>query len=336
MDHQSTPNMNTAQAVISLLAAGARTAAQQMRERREISAERDPVRQADRRAQRDAKILGHSRQWRAVFEDGWSDQADLESTVRFWAQAVPYIEDSAEAETVLAICEERLREIHPPAMRRYARLCRAGLHPADAMAGAAPGFGGDSAARSVPDPSAADHDALAWAYRQDGPTAQMIADIAAEWRGEEMAQRMQEAAGRRDTAPFDAADLRNALRRNTSLSDEAIDRIVARHTADPGSLGFGEGATDQQGSARVGEHNAVLPPGEGVRRPIAERGADTVAHDRMAAAAARAASPATLVAEDFPHSIGHAVSHMRRFGPRGPAPVTRPTHKTEQRDRGMT
>ncbi|MEU8309862.1 hypothetical protein AB0C84_40455 [Actinomadura sp. NPDC048955] len=321
--HPSVPNASaplSRPALPPLLASAQRTVAQQVRERRAVAAERDPHRQDAHRARLDATIETNRQAWSAAVIGKRPARFDLGEALRVWSQTVPFVDDSAEAHALTELCEGRLRELHPTGMGHYDLLCEAGLHPADAMAGAAPLFDHSPGIRPDPVAGVAEADALAWAWTQDGPTREMILDLVAEQHGATMVHRMQQVATAADPSPFEAAELRAALRRNTDLADETIDRILARQSAEQKSPPRWPNAT----AAHAADPSDTSPT---TRTRAAARAASGRAIPLL--------SPARTVAADFPHTALHAVRHVRRYGRRGPAPVTGPAMRRPRGERGV-
>jgi hypothetical protein len=83
--------------------------------------------------------------WAPTFEAGWLGSADLIATARAWGAAAPYADPShpwhdPSATVAMHRCEQRLRALHPYAMRRYDHLRDQDQSPTDAMREAAPFF----------------------------------------------------------------------------------------------------------------------------------------------------------------------------------------------------
>lgn len=316
-------NARHSAALNSVLAAAAQSAARQLRERRRIAAERNPRHRAELRAEHAAAVEAQRHRWSSANDPNWRDRAGLEPSVRVWSHAMPFAQDSPDALAAMEACERRLRVTQPAAMQHYGRLCAAGLHPADAMVEARALFGsatGPHRALSARDqsPALAGNEALVRVLSRNGPTTELIADIMAERRGDAMAHTMQHAAAKKGTAPFDAADLRDALERNTTLPDEVVSRIVARHAPDPARAHHGEARAAQEADDRASDLSGTVEDpavNQGDHAPVLSSVAD-------GARAAQAGTPVGQVAADFPHTVGHAVAHAAQHGSRGPAPVS--------------
>jgi hypothetical protein len=123
-----------AQILIHLRANQARLAAEQQEQAR-------AARLAQARADRAAALAS----WAPGLDPTWLRQADLIQTARIWGAAVPYADPAdpwSEASAAIAVqrCEERLRVLHPYAMRRYDANRSQGLALVEAMRAAAPFF----------------------------------------------------------------------------------------------------------------------------------------------------------------------------------------------------
>jgi hypothetical protein len=123
-----------AQILIHLRANPARLAAEQQEQARTAQL-------AQARADRAAALAS----WAPGLDPNWMRQADLIQTARIWGAAVPYADPAdpwSEASAAIAVqrCEERLRVLHPYAMRRYDANRSQGLAPVEAMRAAAPFF----------------------------------------------------------------------------------------------------------------------------------------------------------------------------------------------------
>ena len=123
-----------AQVLIHLRTTHAKAVAEQDEQERQALLAQD---RADRAAARAS--------WAAALDPHWLGQADLLQTARVWGAAAPYADQAhpwhdPSAATALSRCEERLRELHPYAMRQYARIRVYGFSPLDAMEEAAPFF----------------------------------------------------------------------------------------------------------------------------------------------------------------------------------------------------
>lgn len=123
-----------AQILIHLRANQARIAAEQQEQARQVQL-------AQARADRAAALAS----WAPALDPHWLRQADFVQTARTWAAAVPYADLAdpwSESSAAIAVqrCEERLRVLHPYAMRRYDALRGQDLAPIEAMRRAAPFF----------------------------------------------------------------------------------------------------------------------------------------------------------------------------------------------------
>jgi hypothetical protein len=123
-----------AQVLIHLRTAHAKLDAEQdEQERRALLAQA----QADRAAARAS--------WAPALDPDWLRQADLLEIARVWGAAAPHADPAdpwhePSAATARGRCEERLRDLHPYAMRQYDRFRGYGYPPIDAMQEAAPFF----------------------------------------------------------------------------------------------------------------------------------------------------------------------------------------------------
>jgi hypothetical protein len=84
--------------------------------------------------------------WSPALDPGWTGRAGLTPVLHSWGAAMPFADPSEPwhepaAATAMRACEERLRQIHPYAMRRYDLLRDQGRTPAASMREAAPFFG---------------------------------------------------------------------------------------------------------------------------------------------------------------------------------------------------
>ena len=123
-----------AQVIVHLRTHSARTAAERGEHARQALT-------AQTRADHAAARAG----WAPALDSAWLRAADLYSTARAWGAAAPYADPSRpwhdpSAAVAAHRCEQRLRTLHPYAMRRYDHLRGQGQPPADAMRQAAPFF----------------------------------------------------------------------------------------------------------------------------------------------------------------------------------------------------
>jgi hypothetical protein len=106
-------------------------------------------------AQIDADRGAARAEWALALNDGWLQNADLANVARAWGSAIPQADPLSPwcelaAGTAMRRCEERLRVLHPYAMRHYDRLRGEGKAPSDAMHEAAPFFGYAPHTRDAP------------------------------------------------------------------------------------------------------------------------------------------------------------------------------------------
>jgi hypothetical protein len=123
-----------AQILIHLRANQARIAAEQQEQAR-------TARLAQARADRAAARAS----WAPGLDPNWLRQADLIQTARIWGAAAPYANPAdpwSESSAAIAVrrCEDRLRALHPYAMRRYDANRSQGQALVEAMREAAPFF----------------------------------------------------------------------------------------------------------------------------------------------------------------------------------------------------
>ena len=78
--------------------------------------------------------------WARARSPEWLADATLHEVAHAWGSALPYEHVDPGAAVALDLCERRLREIHPYAMRIYDRLRKAGRSRDEAMRAAAPHF----------------------------------------------------------------------------------------------------------------------------------------------------------------------------------------------------
>ena len=106
-------------------------------------------------AQIDAGRAAARADWAPALDEDWIRGADLASVARIWGAAMPYADPLSPwhepaAGTAMRRCEDRLRVLHPYAMRHYDRLRGERMSPADAMRAAAPFFGYAPHTRDAP------------------------------------------------------------------------------------------------------------------------------------------------------------------------------------------
>ncbi len=94
-------------------------------------------------------------EWALALNADWLQNADLADVARAWGAAIPHVDPLSPwyelaAGTAMRRCEERLRVLHPYAMRHYDRLRSERKAPADAMREAAPFFGYAPHTRDAP------------------------------------------------------------------------------------------------------------------------------------------------------------------------------------------
>jgi hypothetical protein len=110
-----------------------------------VAAEQDEQERRALLAQTQAELAEARASWAPGLDPDWLRQADLLQTARVWGAAAPYgnLADAwcdPSAVTALSRCGERLRQLHPYAMRQYDRFRGQGFPPIDAMQEAAPFF----------------------------------------------------------------------------------------------------------------------------------------------------------------------------------------------------
>ncbi len=272
-DHDDPNSEATARAlhmaamVASVTEALARLSAQRTAERQDA----DQRAAAAARAQRQADHAAARVAWTPAGDPEWLRQAGTLDIGRAWSAAVPWAPTDPAAAAAQAACEERLRDLHPDAMRRYDWLRQDGAAPDTAMWDVAPLF-------------AQTHDPRIW---PSGPAAAPAAlpsgldSLVATERGRAGGER-------KATAP----DLATPDQPATSALDQAAigSRAAARHThsADTTAQRAANVSRTPAGVARdgypLGLDRAAAP---GARR-AAER----------AATATRAASRATPPMQD--------------------------------------
>lgn len=112
------------------------------------------------RAQRLADHAAAGMAWTPVGDPEWLSKASTLDIGRGWGAAVPWAPTDPRAATAQAACEERLRELHPDAMRRYDWLRQDGVQPQAAMRRVAPLFAEGPDPRAWPSGPAAAPTAL--------------------------------------------------------------------------------------------------------------------------------------------------------------------------------
>ncbi|MDP9416757.1 MAG: hypothetical protein M3P48_02760 [Actinomycetota bacterium] len=92
------------------------------------------------RAQRQADHVAAQVAWTPASDPEWLREAGALDVGRAWSAAVPWALTDPAAAAAQGACEERLRDLHPDAMRRYDWLRQDGADPRTAMRDVAPLF----------------------------------------------------------------------------------------------------------------------------------------------------------------------------------------------------
>jgi len=175
--------------------------------------------------------------WAHALHPDWLADASLTDVAGAWGAALPYAQADTDAASALAACEDRLRQLHPDAMRAYGKLVAGGLSPAEAMQRTAPDFLQPSGApRAGPVPGAAA------ARRILAVIARLDADAVAHGQ-----------------SPLTPAELEAALTHRTNASAELIRQVIGGRAAGAGIAPPPPGPADPPSAASAGLAAADWP-----------------------------------------------------------------------------
>lgn len=181
------------------------------------------------RAQRLADHAAARVTWSPAHDDSWLRQADTLSAAGAWGAARPWVDSDLDAARAMDRCEERLRDLHPDAMRRYDQMRAEGASPETAMHEAAPLFAQGRVTRTgSPTPrlaiagEAADANTIADAERAAASAAGATRDTRATLADESL---VADADSARHAGTADAATARaGGTRTATALVEEDYPR----------------------------------------------------------------------------------------------------------------
>lgn len=142
-DEHEDPNSEGTARVLQMAAMAASVAEALARLSAQRAAERQEADQrgaAAARAQRHADHATARVAWSPAGDPEWLRQAGTLDVGRAWGAAVPWAPTDPSAAAAQDACEERLRDLHPDAMRRYDWLRQDGADPHTAMRDVAPQF----------------------------------------------------------------------------------------------------------------------------------------------------------------------------------------------------
>ena len=95
---------------------------------------------ASLRADRQASHASARVAWTPALNDRWLQRADTTQVFGAWAAAAVWATSDPDAHEATGRTEQRLAQMHPEAMHRYAQARAEGLDPAAAMSEASPAF----------------------------------------------------------------------------------------------------------------------------------------------------------------------------------------------------
>lgn len=175
--------------------------------------------------ERDAQLAADRAVWAPVLDKGWRKDAGLVDTVRAWGAAVRWEDADASAAEAVTAAEERLRELHPYAMRNYDALRAEGKSRFAAMMEAVPDF----ALHPDPRPAPADTQQgrrLAAAGNSTPAPGLSEQDLAVTRRLMKIAARMNARSVAAGHGPVSPEAVMTALRTQVyGAPDELLDRV---------------------------------------------------------------------------------------------------------------
>jgi len=148
-------------------------------------------------------------QWGHALHPDWLADASLADVTGAWGAALPYAQADPDAARALAGAEDRLRQLHPAAMRSYGKLVAGGMSPVEAMQRTVPDF-----LRPAGTPPASPVPGAAAGRRVLAIIARLDADAAAHGHG-----------------PLTPAEVEAALMGRINASPEMIRQVIAGRAA---------------------------------------------------------------------------------------------------------
>ncbi|WP_067479503.1 hypothetical protein [Actinomadura hibisca] len=205
---------------------------------RKQAAKEAQAREQEELADRELKaLLDEARaKWTPAHDRKWLKQADLLQVGEAWAAAIPYAGQRPDAASAVHKCEERLRNLHPYAMRHYDQARAEGHGPLEAMREAAPFFARDPRTHegaSAAKPTLSEGTGLRWAAAEHGPGRAEFEQARQERRAGQIIQRLQEDLRSNGCNEMDAVELRTVLGAATNLPEHVITAAVQPY-AGPG------------------------------------------------------------------------------------------------------